>query len=284
MAQYVFAHIYNRLLSSCLQPTHFCSSQTHLRSLGLDKSQTAITFLAGPLSGIFVQPLFGIWSDRCRVSWGRRRPFIALGGIVLIFSLLGLAWTKSLIGMIFAAPVFSSGSQHAHDYRYTTMAMANILTYCLYFAIQPIQACVRALIVDVCPAHQQQDANAWISRINGIGGVLGYLSAFIDLSRYFSYFGDTQFKNLSVLASLTLAVTLSLTCVCIVESDPCLTEVMGLEENSDDELEVADSRSIKQVGETCSEVARMPRQVINICLVQGFAWIAWYPYLLYATT
>lgn len=231
-----------------------------------------------------MQPFFGIWSDRCRLSLGRRRPFIAFGGAVLIASLLQLAWTKSLVRLLFSAPVSSSGSQHTCDHRYATAAIANILTFFIYFAIQPIQCGIRALIVDVCPTHQQQDANAWISRISGIASVLGYLSAFVDLPRYLSCFGDTQFKNLSVLASLTLAVTILLTCAYIVESDPRTTMPIKLEENSDDNLEAGDTSVLKQVREICNEVAKMPKQVINICLVQGFAWLGWYPYLLYVST
>ncbi|KIM96663.1 hypothetical protein OIDMADRAFT_131223 [Oidiodendron maius Zn] len=254
----------------------------HLRSLGLSKSQTAITFLAGPISGIFAQPLFGLWSDRCRLSWGRRRPFIAMGGLVLIASLLALAWTKSLVNLLFG-PDESDESNQINAHRDATIVMANTLTFCLYFSTQPVQVGIRALIIDVCPTYQQRDANAWVVRISGVANVLAYLSAFLDLPQYLSVFGDTQFKNLSVLACLSLSATLLLCCVFVVEEN----------QDRDIPMKSAGNRtSNKSIGKTlfeqCSclykDISNLPKQIAYIYMVQFFAWMGWYPYLLYATT
>ena len=50
-----------------------------LRGLGLSSGLAAIVWLAGPVSGLVVQPLVGSWSDRCESRFGRRRPFLAAG-------------------------------------------------------------------------------------------------------------------------------------------------------------------------------------------------------------
>lgn len=81
-------------------PLSFGSSRAspYLLSLGLSKSMMAIVFLAGPLSGLIVQPLVGVLSDGCRSSLGRRRPFIIGGCIVSSFAVLLLGWSKEVAG------------------------------------------------------------------------------------------------------------------------------------------------------------------------------------------
>jgi solute carrier family 45 protein 1/2/4 len=48
----------------------------YLLSLGLPTALTSLVWLAGPISGILIQPLVGVYSDKCTWSLGRRRPFM----------------------------------------------------------------------------------------------------------------------------------------------------------------------------------------------------------------
>lgn len=59
----------------------------------------AIVFLAGPLSGLIVQPLVGVLSDGCKSRLGRRKPFIIGGCAVTSLSVLLLGWTKEIAGI-----------------------------------------------------------------------------------------------------------------------------------------------------------------------------------------
>ena len=47
-----------------------------LISLGMSKSTVALVWLAGPLSGLLIQPIVGSISDSCTSPHGKRRPFI----------------------------------------------------------------------------------------------------------------------------------------------------------------------------------------------------------------
>ena len=71
-----------------------------LLSLGMSKSLLAIVWMAGPLAGVLVQPIAGVWSDSCQISWGRRRPFLVAGSICTVISLLCLAWTPDIVRSI----------------------------------------------------------------------------------------------------------------------------------------------------------------------------------------
>lgn len=137
-----------------------------------------------------------------------------------------------------------------------------------------MQAGIRAFIVDNAPAQQQEEANAWASRILGVGNVLGYVFGYLDLPRFLSFFGHTQFKALSVVASLSLAITLSISCLAIKEQDPNL-------------YGPPDENSAGIIGffkETFKSVKRLQPQVRKVCEVQLANWIAWFPFLYYITT
>jgi solute carrier family 45 protein 1/2/4 len=104
----------------------------YLLSLGLSKSLMALVWIAGPLSGTLVQPYVGMLSDNCRISWGKRKPFMLGGAAATILSLLFLAWTKEIVcGFlgIFGADPESQGV------KVSVIIVAVIWVYILDFAI-----------------------------------------------------------------------------------------------------------------------------------------------------
>lgn len=58
-------------------------------SLGADKDNLAILWLAAPVTGLLVQPIIGYYSDRTwHAKWGRRRPYFAIGAIFASIALV----------------------------------------------------------------------------------------------------------------------------------------------------------------------------------------------------
>lgn len=57
---------------------------------------TPLVWLAGPLSGLIVQPVVGVFSDTLNWKMGRRRPFILLGALLTILSMYMVAYAKEL--------------------------------------------------------------------------------------------------------------------------------------------------------------------------------------------
>ncbi|CAF9912907.1 MAG: Allantoicase [Alectoria fallacina] len=131
----------------------------YLVSLGLSKSLTALVWLAAPLCGVVVQPIVGILSDRTRSRWGRRKPFIVGGTIGVIVSTLALAFLTSPL----------SGDAQGQGPRNLVILLAIALIYAMNISIQPIQAGLRTLIIENCPAHQQTQAAAWTSVLMDAG-------------------------------------------------------------------------------------------------------------------
>jgi MFS/sugar transport protein len=69
----------------------------YLLSLGLPKSTLSLVWIAGPVSGVIVQPLIGMMSDRSKFKWGRRRIFIVVSTIGVVLGFIGMGRTKSII-------------------------------------------------------------------------------------------------------------------------------------------------------------------------------------------
>ncbi|KAF3930113.1 hypothetical protein ABW19_dt0206733 [Dactylella cylindrospora] len=238
----------------------------YLLSLGISKAMLALVWVAGPVSGALVQPYVGIRSDNCRVSWGKRKPFMIGGGIATILSLLILGWTREI-----CAWILPDGNPSLPK---LTIALAVLMIYVLDFSINTVQAGIRAFIVDNAPPHQQDAANAWAGRMTGIGNVLGYLSGYVDLPKILPWFGNTQFKVLCVIASIALGGTLALSCGLIMERDP----------NEDGPPDEKKNNVLAFFGQVVSSARRLPPQVRKVCDTQFFAWIGWFPFLFYSTT
>lgn len=137
-----------------------------------------------------------------------------------------------------------------------------------------MQAGIRAFIVDNCPTHQQELANAWASRLTGVGNILGYIFGYLDLPKILPFMGNSQFKVLCALASLSLIVTLGISCAYIQERDPRLdgpppSDGLGL------------VSFFKQVFKS---IRNLPPQIARVCEVQVAAWVGWFPFLFYSTT
>lgn len=61
-----------------------------------------MVWLAGPLSGLLVQPLIGAFSDKCTSRFGKRRPYIFVSGILTCLSMLGVAYARDMADWIVA--------------------------------------------------------------------------------------------------------------------------------------------------------------------------------------
>lgn len=112
------------------------------------------------------------------------------------------------------------------------------------------------------------------SRILGAGNILGYLSGYLNLKKHLSFFGNTQFKILCVIASAALAGFVLLSSAAIQERDPRL-----------------EGPATKGTGGVLTffknvfkSINRLPPQTRKVCRVQFFAWIGFFPQLFYSSS
>lgn len=130
-----------------------------------------MVWIAGPLSGLIVQPVIGVLSDENTSKWGRRRPMMVLGAAIVATAMLVLGFTKEVVTFFIA---------DAEAARIPTITLAVLAIYVVDFAINAgkhkshsaikkhsadsggtVMSCSRSLIVDTLPIDKQQSGAAW---------------------------------------------------------------------------------------------------------------------------
>lgn len=109
--------------------------------------------------------------------------------------------------------------------------------------------------------------------MSSIGHMIGYAAGALDLVQIFgTTLGDTQFKQLTIIASLAIIGSTALTCWAVTErvlvsSKP--TRHQG---------------RFKVFRQIYSTLLHLPPRIQAICWAQFWAWIGWFPFLFYSTT
>ncbi len=65
--------------------------------LGANESQLPLLQLAGPMTGLLIQPLIGALSDRTTGRWGRRTPYFLIGAVLCCVGLAVMPLSSSLL-------------------------------------------------------------------------------------------------------------------------------------------------------------------------------------------
>lgn len=239
----------------------------YLLSLGLSKSKLSLVWVAGPLSGLVMQPIVGMISDQWTGKYGRRRPFMVAGTIGVVVCLLLLAWMEDIVG-IFIGDV---------DARRTWTIVAAVFDiYVLDFVINMVQATCRSLVVDMLPVHKQHLGSAWVSRVAGLGHLLVYAIGSFDLVATFgtTFLGNTQFKKVCVIAAIALAVSQGITCYAVEERALVLNVKHGGESKN----------AYTILRDIWNTTLKLPPKIKAICWVTFWSWIGWFPFLFYSST
>lgn len=66
------------------------------RYLGADEANLPLLYLAGPVTGLIVQPIIGAMSDRTLSPRGRRTPYFLIGAVLCSLSLLAMPFSRTL--------------------------------------------------------------------------------------------------------------------------------------------------------------------------------------------
>ncbi len=64
--------------------------------LGADEATMPLLWLAGPMTGLIIQPIVGAMSDRTASRWGRRTPYFLIGAIICTLCLFAMPYSSTL--------------------------------------------------------------------------------------------------------------------------------------------------------------------------------------------
>ena len=121
------------------------------RYLGADEATLPFLWLAGPMTGLIIQPIIGAMSDRTVTRWGRRTPYFLIGAILCSICLLFMPFSSALW-------------------------MAASLLWILDAANNVTMEPYRAFVSDKLPRPQHSLGFLTQSAFTGLGQTLAYLT------------------------------------------------------------------------------------------------------------
>ena len=219
--------------------------------LGASPFIYGLIWLAGPFTGMVVQPLVGALSDKTVSPLGRRRPYL-LGG-ALLASLALLIFPNS--GGIADGLVSLTG---LHLPAVTGLLIAAIMIWVIDACVNVAQGPYRALIPDVVPEEQYSIANSYISLAIGLGSVVAAGTApFLKWAFGYQMSIPAQF----VMAALAFTLGMIWTCITIKES----------KREHENKQEAAQNNV--SFWQSLKEFFALSPEVSKICTMQFFTWI-----------
>ena len=222
--------------------------------LNADPGQLPILNMAGPITGLLVQPLIGALSDRTWVNGlGRRRPYFLIGAI------------GCSICLFFYPHV-------------TALWMAVLLLWLLDISNNTAMEPYRAFIADKLPVNQQPTGFLMQSVFTGLGITLANVSLYF----FQQWIGGESSSGIPywVYGSFYIGA------VCSIGS--VLITVFSTKENRPSDEELAAMRAqprglipaVREIGEAIKD---MPKPLWQLALVYLFQWYAMFIYWQYIT-
>ncbi|XP_026155262.1 solute carrier family 45 member 4 [Mastacembelus armatus] len=146
-----------------------------LLQIGLPEQYYSLTWFLSPVLGLIFTPLIGSASDRCTLRWGRRRPFILA---LCVGTLMGVALflNGSLIGL-------SLGDEQGRQPIGIVLTVLGVVV--LDFCADATEGPIRAYLLDVADAEEQDMALNIHAASAGLGGAVGYALGGLDWTHTF---------------------------------------------------------------------------------------------------
>lgn len=229
-------------------------------SLGASPFLYSLIWLAGPFSGMVVQPIIGILSDNTKSRFGRRRPYLFMGAIITAIALFLFPHSAGISDMI-------SHLFHISMPAWGGLLIAAILIWVIDACINIAQGPYRSLIPDVVPQEQNAKANSYISLAIGLGSVIAMIVA-PTLKWLFNY----QMPVAAQFAMAGIAFVLAMTWTC-----------MTIHEKSTLNMDISKSDDGKSFWQNLKEFFLMSPEVGKICWMQFFTWIGMMCLMIYVT-
>lgn len=224
--------------------------------LGASPLIYGLIWLAGPFTGMIVQPIVGNLSDKTHTRFGRRRPYL-LGGALLASIALWLFPNSDGV-----ANIFGKTFHVEHLPIWAGLAVAAIMIWVIDACINIAQGPYRALIPDLVVPEQHSIANSYISLAIGLGSVVAAGTApFLKWAVNYQMPIDAQF----IMAALAFSLAMLWTCLTIKEGK-AKTNVI--------DTEVVPNRASAPCFLTALiEFFQLSPEVSKICVMQFFTWI-----------
>ena len=218
--------------------------------LGASPLLFGLIWLAGPVTGMLVQPIIGAMSDATETRFGRRRPYLLAGAL---FASLAL-WAFPQSGEI---AQFLSDNLHLNLPIWSGLFIAAIMIWVIDACVNAAQGPYRALIPDNVPAEQHSIANSYLSFAIGLGSVIAAGTApFLNWAFGYQMSVKAQF----VMAALAFSLAMIWTCI--------TTQERKMQNNP----KISTEKQPTFI-DNLKEFFKSSPDVFKICTMQFFTWL-----------
>jgi maltose/moltooligosaccharide transporter len=224
------------------------------RYLGADEASLPLLYLAGPITGLIVQPIIGAMSDRTLSPRGRRTPYFLIGALLCSLSLFAMPFSRAL---------------------WMAAGILWILDAANNITMEPY----RAYVTDRLNTEQTSLGFLTQSAFTGLGQTLSYITpsllVFMGMNR--DAVNDRGIPNITMLAFLMGAV-FSITSILW-----SLKTVPELPLTDDERARIAQmprgfGHTLKEIGEAFRD---MPTTMRQMAAMKFFQWYGMFCYWIY---
>lgn len=223
--------------------------------LGASPLIFGLIWLAGPVTGMLVQPIIGELSDKTHTIFGKRRPYLFAGALFASLALWAFPNSATIAENIanflkIPVPVFGG------------LIIAAIMIWIIDACVNAAQGPYRALVPDLVPPQQHSLANAYLSFAIGLGSVVAAGTApFLKYVCNYQMSINAQF----IMAALAFSLAMLWTCITINERK---SVKMNDSEKQDDKpnKKLSFMKKLVLFFQSSPEVGK-------ICTLQLFTWI-----------
>lgn len=220
--------------------------------LGASPFIFGLIWLAGPVTGMVVQPIIGAMSDNTHTVFGRRRPYLMLGAILAAIALWAFPNSEGIANI-------TATKLHIAVPEFGGLIVAAIMIWIIDACVNAAQGPYRALIPDNIEPEQHSIANSYLSFAIGLGSVIAAGTApFLNWAFGYQMSIEAQF----IMAALAFSLGMTWTCITFSERKFEKKE----ESAQDKEKKPTFIDNFKTFLQSSPEVYK-------ICMMQFFTWI-----------
>ena len=225
--------------------------------LGADEASMPLLWLAGPMTGLLIQPIVGAMSDRTNTRLGRRTPYFLIGAVICSLALFAMPYSSALWMAASLLWILDAGNN---------------------ITMEPY----RAYVADRLQPDQRSTGFLTQSAFTGLAQTLSYLAPSLL----------TAFVAKDVLDDNGIPVIVRIAFVigAILSISTILWSVLRVRELPLDEAEQAElagkpltARStLAEIRDAIAEMPRPMRQLAGAMLCQWYAMFAYWQYITFA--
>ncbi len=222
--------------------------------LGAEESKLPYLWLAGPITGLIIQPIVGAMSDKTITRWGRRTPYFLIGAIFCSVCLFFMPYSSSVW-------------------------MAASILWILDAANNITQEPYRAFVSD--KLNKSQHALGFLSQsaFTGLGQTLSYLTPTLLI-----FFGVSKMAHNANNIPITTIIAFLIGSVFSIGSilwTLKTTKEIPLTENEIREIKSTSSSMLSSFKEIVMAFKQMPVTMKQMIPMMFFSWYAMFIYWIY---